>query len=470
MLRLYDTFSRELQEISPSNGKDVRFYCCGPTVYASAHIGNFRTFLVQDLFRRVLELADIPVQHVRNITDVDDKTIERCLEEKKTLKDLTSYWTDYFHSDCAKLAMLPPHIEPFATDHIEKQKELIQNLLEKGIAYISSGSIYFSCQDFPEYGKLCGKERLENALNEESENREKKKHPADFVLWKAHQSTDGSIFWESPWGKGRPGWHLECTVMALEHLGTGIDWHSGGVDLAFPHHENEIAQAEAALECCFSNHWFHIEHLLVDGVKMSKSIGNLYTLEDIEKRGYTVGELRHALLNGHYRKQLNFTFRSLENARANLLSLSRFYRKLLSLSEISCPQGYEEFSALFSGRKLKFFREALAILYNDLNVPLFLGQIFQDMKKISINLEKYSLSERNTLFLDFCFLSFLFGWDLQKFCISPRIPQEIQNLAENRWKAKLKKNWEAADKFRAEVEKKGWKICDKDDNYEILSL
>jgi len=252
-MRLYDTLTRESRELKPSDNDMFGFYCCGPTVYGPAHIGNFRTFVMQDVFRRALELGGMKTKHVRNLTDVDDKTIRDSQAAGKTLKEFTDFWTDKFHEDCAALNCLLPNVEPGAVEHIPQQIRMIEILVEKGHAYAADdGSVYFKIVSYPEYGALSHLDERELDLGKTQSARTnhadeyEKDSVADFVLWKAHREEDGDNFWESPWGNGRPGWHIECSAMSLEHLGVDFDLHSGGEDLIFPHHENEIAQSKCA--------------------------------------------------------------------------------------------------------------------------------------------------------------------------------------------------------------------------------
>ena len=277
MLHLYDTRTRTAQAISPMDGKTLRFYCCGPTVYGPAHIGNFRTFVMQDVFRRVLELGGGPTTHIRNLTDVDDKTIRDSQKAGVSLAEFTAGWADLFHRDCAALNCLPPHAEPSAVGHIPEQIRMVQTLVEKGHAYVSEdGSVYFRISSFPEYGRLSHLDERELDLGKTANTRSnadeyEKDSVADFVLWKSRRPEDGDNFWTSPWGEGRPGWHLECSAMIHKYFGNDFDLHSGGVDLVFPHHENEVAQSRCACGGGFARLWFHITHLLVDGGKMPKS-------------------------------------------------------------------------------------------------------------------------------------------------------------------------------------------------------
>jgi cysteinyl-tRNA synthetase len=289
VLTLHDTLSRSEHPLRPVDGETLRFYCCGPTVYGPAHIGNFRTFVVQDVFRRVTELSGTPTLHVRNITDVDDKTIRDSLKAGQSLIDFTQSWTTKFHADCDGLNLLRPHVEPSAVAHISHQIRMIETLVSRGHAYVSAdGSVYFRVKSYADYGTLSHLEDRELKLGASesasvADNDEYAKDAlADFALWKARKPEDGPNYWPSPWGEGRPGWHLECSAMILEYLGEDFDLHSGGVDLIFPHHENEIAQSCCSTHGKFARHWFHIAHLMVDGGKMSKSLGNLYTLEDLK--------------------------------------------------------------------------------------------------------------------------------------------------------------------------------------------
>ena len=294
---LQDSMTRAPREVTPIDGDTYRFYCCGPTVYGPAHIGNFRTFVIQDTFRRVIECAGIQTKHVRNVTDVDDKTIREAQANGQTLREFTGHWKDKFTADCAALHLLEPHVEPGAVDHIEHQIRMIETLMEKGHAYSTEdGSVYFKVDSFPDYGRLsrvADRElRLGAAPSANDADEYDKDSLSDFALWKGRKAEDGDNHWPSPWGEGRPGWHLECSAMSLEYLGETFDMHSGGVDLMFPHHENEIAQSECCSGATFAHHWFHITHLLVDGGKMSKSLGNFYTLADLQEEGHTPEELR----------------------------------------------------------------------------------------------------------------------------------------------------------------------------------
>src|SRR5580698_692472 len=333
-IKLFDSLTREVRELRPAEGDGVfRFYNCGPTVYAPAHIGNFRTFVINDVIRRLLEL-EFPgkVRHVRNLTDVDDRTIGQARAEGRPLGEITRKWTELFHADCVALNCLPPHVEPAATGHIREQVDMIDVLMRKGNAYRApDGSVYFRIASFPDYGALSRIRERELKVTNSVFDADHKDDVGDFALWKAYKpEEDGDVSWPGPDGAsaGRPGWHIECSAMIKKHLGETIDLHTGGVDLLFPHHENEIAQSQCCNGVTFSRHWYHSEHLLSDGTTMSKSKGNYYTLGDLTEKGYSAMALRYALLTGHPRKQLNFTLDSMHAAESALATL-RSYRATL---------------------------------------------------------------------------------------------------------------------------------------------
>ncbi len=463
-MKLQDTLTRSQKEIRPIDGQTYRFYCCGPTVYGAAHIGNFRTFVLQDVFRRTLETGGTRTLHVRNLTDVDDKTIRDSQAAGETLKAFTDQWRDKFHSDCEALACLPPHIEPSAVEHIPQQIAMIETLIAKGHAYASDdGSVYFKISSFPNYGKLShldereldlGKTQNARANSDEYE----KDSISDFVLWKARRDEDGENFWESPWGQGRPGWHLECSAMIAEYLGDSFDMHSGGVDLVFPHHENEIAQSECACGGHFAAHWFHITHLLVDGGKMSKSLGNMYTLSDLEAKGYTAMEVRYVLIGAHYRKQLNFTLESLSGAKEALNNLAKSAAKLAANmgSETALP------SADFG-----VFQPAWESLNDDLNTPGALGGIFTGLREAS----KFTGKEAAAALAGLNRILKALGITLPEISKdNTEIPTDIQQIADTRWAARSNKDWATSDKLRDELAEKGWTMKDGKDSYELSKI
>jgi cysteinyl-tRNA synthetase len=463
-LRLHDTLSRSIRELRPLDGKTLRFYCCGPTVYGPAHIGNFRTFVAQDVMRRVVEHAGTQTLHVRNITDVDDKTIRDSIKAGQSLADFTRGWTEKFHADCDALNLLRPHVEPGAVAHIPHQIAMIGKLTASGHAYATAdGSVYFRVASFKDYGRLSHLEDRELRLGASEgatatdSDEYTKDSLTDFALWKARKPGDGENFWPSPWGEGRPGWHLECSAMILEYLGEDFDLHSGGVDLIFPHHENEIAQSCCSTHGKFAAHWFHIAHLMVDGGKMSKSLGNLYTLEDLKQRGYSANEVRYVLIAGHYRAPLNFTFHSLDSARQALQKLAKADKALEALSPAT-PESSSPGPFVY----------AWETLLDDLNVPGALGGIFSvlnQLKPASVKPEEAAAARGGLHFM----LGAL-GLTLPPIIeeAAADVPLEIQSIAQRRWDAKQAKDWPAADALRKELETAGWLVKDGKDGYTII--
>ena len=462
-MRLYDTLARELKELRPLDGTTFRFYCCGPTVYGPAHIGNFRTFVLQDVFRRTLETGGMRTFHVRNITDVDDKTIRDSQAAGMKLADFTAKWTAKFHADCEALGLLPPHVEPGAVEHIPQQVAMIATLVEKGHAYTAAdGSVYFNIASFPGYGKLSrldtrelelGKTQNARANSDEYE----KDSLSDFVLWKGRKPEDGVNFWPSPWGEGRPGWHLECSAMIQEYLGPDFDLHSGGVDLTFPHHENEIAQSRCACGGHFAAHWFHITHLLVDGGKMSKSLNNFHTLDDLKAKGFTAMELRYVLIGGHYRKQLNFTLDSLHAAREALAKLAKGARALAAKAPAETVLSAVEFGP---------FQAAWDSLNDDLNTPGCLGGLFTGLReaaKLEGEAAAKALAALNRILR-------ALGLTLPEEEPEAEVPAEIRALAEERWAARSAKDWAKADEMRKQLTDLGWNMKDGKEGYELTPV
>ena len=462
-MNLFDTLTRKQRELTPIDGKTFRFYCCGPTVYGPAHIGNFRTFVMHDVFRRVLETGGTPTLHVRNITDVDDKTIRDAQASGKTLTEFTAQWTDKFHADCKALGCLEPDIEPSALAHIPQQIEMIEQLIEKGHAYPSDdGSVYFSVSSFPDYGKLSHLDTRELDLGKTQNQRAdadeyEKDSVADFVLWKSRKPEDGDNYWTSPWGDGRPGWHLECSAMIKEYLGTDFDLHSGGVDLVFPHHENEIAQSQCSCGGNFAAHWFHITHLMVDGGKMSKSLGNLYTIDDLAAKGHSAMEVRYVLISGHYRKQLNFTLDSLHAAQEGLQKLAKGVDALTAAANDSQPSALDIPNSLFA--------PAWESLNKDLNTPAALGHLFSGLKAA----QKLEGQQAANNLAAFNAILEALGLELPTIeeTSNTNAPADIQDLAERRWQAKQNKDWAASDQLRDELTALGWTIKDNPDGYEL---
>lgn len=462
-LTLYDTLSRKDHLLQPLDGRTLRFYCCGPTVYGPAHIGNFRTFVTQDVLRRVLEQGGLPTLHVRNLTDVDDKTIRDSQKAGQSLGEFTAFWTARFHADCRALNLLPPHHEPSAVAHIPHQVRMIETLIQRGHAYeAADGSVYFRVGSFANYGRLSHLEdrELKTGASQAQQSDEYSKDAlADFALWKARRPEDGGNFWPSPWGEGRPGWHLECSAMALEYLGEEFDLHSGGIDLIFPHHENEIAQSCCSTSGNFARHWFHVAHLMVDGGKMSKSLGNLYTLEDLAQRGFSPAEVRYCLISGHYRTPLNFTLHSLQSAAAALGKLAKFRQGLCAITASHAPQ---------SSNGPGPFAAAWSQLQADLNVPAALGAMFSVVN--ATRPAEINEAQAGALLDGLAFMTQALGLQLpeaQAQAPAQQAPAEILALAQQRWEAKAARDWPLADRLRQEVEVQGWVIKDHKTGFEV---
>jgi len=465
VLKLYDTLTREVHEVFPMDGETVRFYCCGPTVYGPAHVGNFRTFVLQDVFRRALETSGQKTYHARNLTDVDDKTIRESQAEGVSLGDFTDRWTKRFDQDCQLLNLLPPHVQPSAVAHVPEQIALIQRLIDGGKAYQGpDGSVYFKVDSFEKYGalsRLADREITTSSRDRETSDEYQRDSAADFALWKARRPEDGENYWNSPWGEGRPGWHIECSAICLKHLGESFDVHSGGVDLVFPHHENEIAQVEAVTHKTFARHWFHITHLMVEGTKMSKSLGNLYTLSDLQEKGYDAQTVRYVLLSGSYRQPLNFTFDSLKAAQKALKKLQDFSQKIELPKQPSHPLGSENFGP---------FSEVQKAMLTDLNTADALGKLFGQVKEISESISQGKIpldsEEMKEIQDGFASVLNLFGFHFTQ-PEAEVAPAGVISLANLRWVAKSSKDWAEADRLREEIIKAGWVVKDTKDSYEL---
>jgi cysteinyl-tRNA synthetase len=455
-IRLYDSLAREIRELRPGDPDGVfRFYNCGPTVWAPAHIGNFRTFVINDVIRRMLEL-EFPgrVRHVRNLTDVDDRTIGQARAEKRPLAEITARWTELFHADCVALNCLAPHVEPRATGHIREQVDMIDVLMRKGNAYrAADGSVYFRITSFPNYGALSRIKERELKVTNSVFDADHKDDVGDFALWKAYKpEEDGDVQWGGPEGAsaGRPGWHIECSAMIKKHLGETIDLHTGGVDLLFPHHENEIAQSQCCNGVTFSRHWYHSEHLLSDGTTMSKSKGNYYTLGDLVAKGYSPMAVRYVLLSGHPRKQLNFTLDSLHAAESALKALRRFSDSL------GPPSGAAP-SAVFD--------EVLASLSDDLNTPGALGALFTAIN--AFDARAATAADRAAFDRAMAVLGFNLPAGAPG---AVAVPEAVDMLAKRRWDAKKAKDFATADALRGELASAGWSMLDGKDGYRLEPL
>jgi cysteinyl-tRNA synthetase len=382
---LYNTLTRRVEPFAPSDGRTARIYSCGPTVYNPAHLGNFRTFLFCDLLRRTLRLRGWSVRQVMNLTDVDDKIIRRAAEQGKTIREVTEPVTELFHRDREYLRIEPAEVYPRATDYIPQMIALVRRLVDNGVAYrAEDGSVYFAIDRFPGYGRLSQLDRREVIPGARvAQDDYSKENARDFALWKAAKPEDEQVgaAWDSPWGRGRPGWHLECSAMAIELLGETLDIHSGGVDLIFPHHEDEIAQSEAATGKPFSRFWCHGAFLLTEGAKMAKRLGNVTTVKDIrESSMIPAAAVRHFVFTTHYRKELNLTEEALEASIEAVRRVGDFAERLASATG-----GTSELAAAAAAA----IEEADAALFDDLNAPEALGALFTFIRRGNSELDRH---------------------------------------------------------------------------------
>ena len=455
-LRFHNTLSRSVQEFVPLDpaGKKVGLYCCGPTVYDFAHIGNWRTFVFADLVRRTLEFGGYDVRHVMNITDVEDKIIKRVRETQTTLCEFTGKFEGAFLDDLKALGCRLPHLTPRATEHIPEMLDLIGKLIERGVAYkAADGSVYFSIEKYRgcgcKYGQLVKLNFDEMRAGQRVASDEyDKESVADFALWKARVPDDGDVFWPSPWGEGRPGWHIECSAMSIKALGTTFDLHLGGEDLAFPHHEDEIAQSEGATGKPFVKYWMHGAHLMVEGKKMSKSLGNFFTLRDLVGKGFTGREVRYLLLTAHYRETFNFTLDGLAGARS---ALGRIDECVSKLRERGTASGTTDPSELINR-----FSAALA---DDLNISAAWAAVFDWVRETNKRLADNSMTAAEAG-------AALAAWEKVDSVLGigtraeAEAPAEVQALAEERTAAKKAKDFKRADAIRDELKAKGWAVED----------
>ncbi len=430
-------------------------YCCGPTVYDFGHIGNFRTFVFSDLVRRYLEFRGFSVRHVMNITDVEDKIIARVREAKTSLREYTAKFEAAFVEDLKSLNCLPPHHSPRATEHIPEMIGIIDKLLQRGIAYRApDGSVYFSITKYQESGKHYGQlvhidfEQMRAGERIRSDEYTKDSI-ADFALWKARVPEDGDVFWPAPWGEGRPGWHIECSAMSMKILGQSFDLHLGGEDLIFPHHEDEIAQSEGATGQPFVKYWLHGAHLLVEGKKMSKSLGNFFTIRDLLQKGYAGREIRFLLLKGHYRETFNFTIEGLDEARS---ALGRLDECLAKLHEIAGSQ-----TAAPDPSLVQRFTEAMD---EDLNVSAGWAVLFDWVRDTNRALatSQLSSSQAAAALAAWQKIDSVFG--IGHKALSDEAPPEIAKLLDDRQAARKAKDFKRADALRDELKAKGWIIED----------
>jgi cysteinyl-tRNA synthetase len=443
-MKIYNTLTHQIEEFEPQNPSRVSMYTCGPTVYNFMHIGNLRTFVFSDILFRTLQYNGFKVEAVQNITDIDDKIIKKAKEKNKTIGEITKEYTKYFLEDIKKLNINPENLkeQPRATEYVGKMIDFIKVLLEKGFAYVEKdGSVYFDISKFPNYGKLSRVEKRELKSGTRILSDEYSKDDIqDFALWKAVQADE--FGYDSPWGRGRPGWHIECSVMSQSILGEKIDIHAGGIDLVFPHHENEIAQSEAKTgESPFVKFWVHGAHMLVDGEKMSKSLHNFYTLSEIIDKGYDPLALRYLFLQTQYRQEMNFTFEALSAAQNALDRL----RREIAVFDKFFSEGIKEYEDKF-----------LEAINDDLNMPKALSVLWEVMRSVNSDSLKAGTIGK---FDEVLGLSLRDSKSIvQK---EEKVPEEVQKMLEEREKLRKEKKYAEADKIREEIIKMGFKVEDK---------
>jgi len=463
-LKMFNTFTAKKEEFKPIEKGKVGYYSCGPTPYDYAHIGNMRSFVFHDILKRWLLASGFKVKHIMNITDVDDKTIERSREEGVPLKKVTERYTEAFFEDLRSLNIEPADVYSRATDNIPEMVALIKKLMEKGLAYRGKdGSIYYSISKFPRYGRLSkikADELKAGASGSVISDEYSRENVRDFALWKAWDKDDGAVFWETELGKGRPGWHIECSAMSMKYLGETFDIHAGGEDNKFPHHENEIAQSEGATGRPFVNYWLHIAFLMVDGKKMSKSLGNFHTLRDVLKKGYDPRAVRWLLFSAHYRDPLNFTFKALDAAKKTVDNLLDFMERM---REVQAKGKHNEGLSGVVKKSIEGWSDALN---DDMNVPEALKEMFALVTEANKALDSGELDNHNKKEV----LDAMEGFDKVLGVLGRKvevIPEEVKSVAEEREKARRKKDFKRADELRKHIHQKGWIVEDKPDGYRL---
>jgi cysteinyl-tRNA synthetase len=446
-ISFFNTLTRRKETFKPLETGEVKMYTCGPTVYDLAHIGNFRAFLFEDLLKRWLVLRGFKVTHVMNLTDVDDKTIKGSQKKQVPLKQFTDFYVKAFFEDIKALNIQAADVYPKATDHVPEMISLIKKLIVKGYAYRGEdGSIYYAISKFPDYGKLSKIKPSElKAGARVNQDEYAKEEAQDFALWKAWTPEDGNVYWETELGKGRPGWHIECSAMSMKYLGETFDIHCGGVDNIFPHHENEIAQSEAVTGKKFVNFWLHNEHLLVEGKKMAKSFGNFYTLRDLLAKNYDPIAIRYLLMSTHYRQQFNFTFEGLESAKSAVDRLRNFVRRLHDAegkdSKGKVNNLTAKLEACFGGS-----------MDDDLDIGTALASLFDFVREVNnlLDADKVSKAEAAEVGGLITQIDAVLGV-IGEVKTQEILPAEIDALVQKREEARKAKNWKEADAIRAQL-------------------
>ncbi len=455
--RLYNTLTRAVEPFAPADGRTVTLYTCGPTVYNPAHLGNFRTFLFEDLLRRTLRLAGFGVEQVMNLTDVDDKIIRRADEQGKRIGEVTDPVVDVFHADREFLRIERAEHYPRATAYVQEMIALVRRLEERGVAYqAEDGSVYFAIARFPGYGRLSRLDTREiKAGARVLQDEYGKENPQDFALWKAATDVDErtGAAWDSPWGRGRPGWHLECSAMAMSILGETIDLHCGGVDLVFPHHEDEIAQSEAATGKTFSRAWCHGEFLQVDGSKMAKRIGNTVTVRALREQGYSAAAIRQFVFGTHYRKQLNLTDEALEASRGAVRRVGEFAERLAA-----AQGGTPELAAAAADAE----RDLRAALFDDLNAPEALAALFTFIRRANAELDRGGADQEALAAARRAFATMDGVLDLVPERAGGDGDEEawVRERLAARAAARARRDFAASDAIRGELEAAGFEIKD----------
>jgi cysteinyl-tRNA synthetase len=460
-IRLHNTMGGQTEAFVPQRAGEVRMYTCGPTVYDYAHIGNFRTFVFQDILRRFLKMRGFQMLHVMNLTDVDDRIIANAAAAGVGIREYTEKFVQAFLDDCQVLSIESPEHWIRATDHIDDMVKLIAALQKKSFTYDGEGSIYYRIAKFPDYGKLSHIDVAGIQAGARVDNdRYEKESARDFALWKAPKP--GEHFWETSLGPGRPGWHIECSAMAMKYLGETLDIHTGGIDLSFPHHENEIAQSEAATGKTFARYWLHAEHLLVEGEKMSKSLGNFYTLRDLFAKGYKPSTLRFALASVPYRKQLNFTFDGLRQATSSVERLRNFADRL---KQGKFPAGTQKTMTERIAQAAREFDEGLS---DDLNTARALAAAFDLLREVNIAIDQGQFHQGDIPGVQEFLANFervfavLEDNDAEKLRVlgyggtdAPKDDAEIEALVAERQAARQRRDFAASDRIRKELAERG---------------
>ncbi len=463
MLRLYNTLTKRKEEFIPL-GKVVKMYNCGPTVYDYAHIGNFRAYIFADLLRRYLEYKKFKVKQVMNITDVghmtlddegEDKVESSAKKQHKTPKEIANFYENAFFEDIEKLRIRKANEYPKATDNVKEMIDMIQILIDKGYAYAKNGSVYYDISKFPDYGKLSGNSIEELMAGASKKPNPEKNNPLDFALWKRDENH--LMKWESPWGLGRPGWHIECSVMAMKYLGESIDIHTGGVDNIFPHHESEIAQSEPVTNKQFVKYWLHTTHLLVNGKKMSKSLGNFYTLRDLLGKGHDPIAIRYLLLSAHYKTQLNFTFKELKSAKTTVNNINDFLLRVQEGMAKNSKEENMEISLLVDETKQRFEDS----MDDDLNVPLALSHVFDLIKMTNKEMDAGRADSKSLEKVYDFFLRINGIFDIIK--EKEELTTTEKKLIAEREQLRKEKKFKEADEIRKKLEEAGLFLEDTPD-------